>query len=265
MAELQPKSDNRSSRLQSLKAVIFDVDGTIADTEEAHRHAFNAAFKAFDLPWNWQPPLYKKLLKTTGGKERMLAYAKTHHPETLQETALRIAEIHAVKTKHFADIIASDQVVPRPGVLRLISDAGAAGIQLAIATTMSRPSLDALLPTLFGTDFETWFASIATGDRVKAKKPAPDLYQLALDELGIKPDEAVAIEDSALGLAAARAAGITTLVTPSIYTADDVFDDAAAVISDLGEPDQPFRQITGVPLKAEFVDIAALRDLSVAL
>ena len=222
-----------SNKLQILRALIFDVDGTIAETEEAHRAAFNAAFKHFHLDWRWDRPLYKSLLKVTGGKERMRHFAEQHRPGEANEIVPLIADIHAVKTEIFGGIVASGSVKPRPGVVELMKDAQANGIKLAIATTMGRPSLDALLPKILAEDCYEWFATIATGDRVAKKKPAPDLYDLALKELSIAPEQAIAIEDSAVGLQAALTAGIATVITPSSYTADDVFEGATAVIPEL--------------------------------
>lgn len=245
-----------------LRAVIFDVDGTIADTEEAHRRAFNKAFDDVALGWHWQPDLYKSLLKVTGGKERMHHYASLHHADRLAEIAPRIADFHAVKTRHFADIITSGAVAARPGIIRLMREAMASDIRLAIATTMSRPSLDALLPRILEPDCYRWFGAIATGDRVGAKKPAPDLYELALAELGIDAIGAIAIEDSSVGLRSATAAGITTLITPSTYTDDDDFNGAATVVSDLGEPDAPLRYIQGRDVSSSVIDLATLQDLS---
>jgi len=160
-------------------------------------------------------------------------YAATFHPDELAAVAPRIADIHAIKTRHFAEIIASGAVRPRPGVRGLMDEARRVGLRLAIATTMSRPSLDVLLPPILAPDCYTWFAAIATGDRVAKKKPAPDLYLLALEELCIAASDALAIEDSAIGLQAARAAGIATLITPSTYTADDDFVGAEIILVDL--------------------------------
>lgn len=234
----------KSSTGLQVDAILFDVDGTIADTEEAHREAFNAAFADFGLDWRWSRCTYKPLLKVTGGKERMRHYSTLLDPSRTGETALPINEIHARKTKYFGDIIVSGTVELRPGIHRLMHAARKLNIKLAIATTMSRPSLDALLPHLLGVDSYDMFSSIATGDRVAAKKPAPDIYELALSELNVPASRAIAIEDSAVGLEAARAAGLPTLIAPSSYTQGEDFSGAALVVSDLGEREAPLEVLS---------------------
>jgi len=201
-------------------ALIFDVDGTLAETEEAHRQAFNDTFTAAGLTWHWTPDTYRHLLKTTGGKERMQAYrAQNPGPSDAE-----VAHLHAQKTARYAQIAA--HIPLRPGVNDLITAARASGRKLAIATTTSRPNVDALCLAAWGQPADQIFDVIAAGDEVPAKKPAPDIYLLALHRLNLQPHQAIALEDRPMGLASAQSAGLRTLITPSLYTATDTFPTA---------------------------------------
>ncbi len=214
------------------RAIIFDVDGTLAETEEAHRRAFNQAFAEAGLPWCWSPADYTALLTTTGGRERIGRHA-IETGTTLDATA--IAALHIRKNAIYADLVAQGQVLARPGIARLIGEARHHGIALAIATTTSRSNLTALLECVFAPDAPDWFAAIVTGEDVAAKKPAPDAYLAALSALGLTASDCVAIEDSRNGLDAARACGIATIVTPSLYTATESFPGAAMVCASLDD------------------------------
>ncbi len=195
-----------------LEALIFDVDGTLAETEEIHRAAFNAAFAAAGLEWHWDVALYTRLLDTTGGKERIRRHAEMAGLPI--PSAAEIAALHADKTARYVDLVHGGAVELRPGIAQLLKDAAAAGLRLAIATTTSRPNVDALLAaTLKADPFEV----IAAGDEVAAKKPAPDVYLLALARLGLPAAACIAIEDTQNGLAAATRAGLRTVITPSLY------------------------------------------------
>lgn len=217
-----------------LKAVLFDVDGTLAETEEYHRLAFNAAFAARGLDHAWTVDEYRELLKVTGGKERLAAYF-SRCGICLPEAAIR--ELHLVKNAGYAQGIAAGAAQLRPGVLRLMRAAAAAGLRLGIATTTSEVNLEALLRPLLGPEWAANFACVVAGDQVVHKKPAPDVYQACLLRLDLAADEVIAIEDSAAGVRAARAAGIAVLATPSRYTDRDDFSLASACVPDLGEPD----------------------------
>lgn len=195
-----------------LEALIFDVDGTLAETEEVHRAAFNAAFAAAGLGWQWDAPLYARLLDVTGGKERIRHYAETAGLPI--PSSAEIAALHADKTVRYVDLVRGGAIGLRPGIAQLLEDAASAGLQLAIATTTSRPNVDALLAATLGADP---FAVIAAGDEVAVKKPAPDVYLMALARLGLDAAVCVAIEDTQNGLAAAGAAGLRTVITPSLY------------------------------------------------
>lgn len=214
----------------TVEALIFDVDGTLAETEEAHRSAFNATFADHGLPWCWSRADYRRLLAVTGGKERIAAYL-AERGETLPKA--RIADLHADKTARYVALLKSGGIPLRPGVADLVARASAAGLRLAIATTTSRPNVDALVDAAWGTPAAAVFGVIAAGDEVARKKPAPDVYHLALARLGVPPDGAVALEDSRNGLRAAKAAGLRVLVTPSLYTEHEDFAGADWLAPDL--------------------------------
>lgn len=213
-----------------LKALIFDVDGTLAETEEAHRIAFNRAFREFDLDWEWDRDLYKELLLTTGGKERIRAYQS----KTGGERSLDIPKIHARKTEIYKDLMATGCVELRPGVAALIKAGYSAGIKLAIATTTSRPNVEVLFENTLGPDWLKRFDAICCGDEVERKKPDPAVYDLAIERLGLPAEDCVAFEDSYAGLISARDAKIGYIaITPSLYTLDHDFAGASIVLRDL--------------------------------
>lgn len=220
----------------SLRALIFDVDGTLADTEQAgHRVAFNDAFAEAGLPWVWDADRYDELLQVTGGKERMRFYAGDFDPEFLEreDADAVLAGIHAAKTRRYVALVTGGRVPLRPGVETIIREAHAAGLPLAIATTTSPENVTALLATTMGDEVPDWFAVIGAGDVVAEKKPAPDIYEWVIERLGVDPGDCLAIEDSGPGLAAARAADVPTVVTPSAQASDDVFSGAIARYTDL--------------------------------
>lgn len=207
-------------------ALIFDVDGTLAETEEAHRRAFNETFAEAGLDWHWSRDTYAELLRTTGGKERLRAWRATlgGGPEDDE-----IAALHKAKTVRYARIVETGGLALRPGVADLIAAARARGQRVAIATTTNRPNVDALCRACWGQPADRVFDVIAAGDEVAAKKPAPDVYLLALQRLSLPPDQAVALEDSRNGVLSARAAGLAVVVTPSAYTAGEDFADATVI------------------------------------
>ncbi len=222
-----------------LKALIFDVDGTLAETEEAHREAFNLTFAKWGLGWNWSVADYTILLKTTGGKERMRA-----HQETLPAAARRlsdaeIAKLHIEKTAAYAAILAAGKLSLRPGVADLIATARARGLKLAVATTTNTPNVEALCQCCWGKPATEIFDHIAAGDMVKQKKPAADVFLLALEQLGLPADSCIAFEDSRNGVMSALGANLRVLVTPSAYTEADDFSDADWVIATLAAGNLP--------------------------
>lgn len=244
----------------NLKAVIFDVDGTLADTEEAHREAFNATFRAHSLPWEWDEALYRDLLSVAGGRERIRHYCERFFPRFLDDPAAdeTIAFLHAQKTRRYAHLVDIGAVAARPGVARLIRDLRAAGIRLAIATTTSRANVDALLATTLAVLPAPTFAVLGCGEQAQAKKPAPDIYHWVLAQLGLPPEDCLAIEDSKNGLLAAHAAGLPAIVTENAWTTGNDFAEAVAVLSDLGEPDRPHAVLRSVLAGIGYVDAVAL-------
>ena len=221
--------------------LVFDVDGTLADTEELHRQAFNEAFFACGIHWRWGPALYADLLQVTGGKERMASFLSQQRvPAAERGRLLRlIPQIHATKTRLYQELVALGHLHPRDGVRRLILEARSAGLQLAIASTTSPQNVESLLTSSFGSDAYGWFAAIATGDVVAKKKPAPDIYNLALEQLGVAPQRAIAFEDSAIGVRAAKAAGLFTVATPSLWTIGQNFTPADVVLTSPGRSGAP--------------------------
>jgi beta-phosphoglucomutase-like phosphatase (HAD superfamily) len=245
----------------TLQALLFDVDGTLADTEEVHRAAFNAAFHAAGLGWEWEPGTYKRLLKVTGGKERIRYYVDQCHPELAARAKLDdlVTSLHQAKTRYYNDWVSTGQIPLRPGVRRLLEEARAAGLRLAIATTTTPENVESLLESTLGRESLKWFEVIGAGDCVPAKKPAPDIYHWVLREMGLSSSACMAFEDSANGLKAGLAAELTTLVTVSLYTQGEEFNGVVAVLSDLGEPGEPFRVLTGEVYGRSYVDVELLR------
>lgn len=247
-----------------LKALIFDVDGTLADTErDGHRAAFNRAFTEAGLDWRWDVPLYGKLLDVTGGKERIAAYVERFRPDYRRppDFADAVARLHAAKTRHYTAMLAEGRIPVRLGVARLLKEARAAGIRLAIATTTTPANVTALLEHALAPDAGSWFEVIAAGDIVPAKKPAPDIYFRALTELALDPADCLAFEDSENGLRAARGAGLKTVITVNDYTRDHDFRDAAIVLDGFGEPDTPFTVLSGSADGARHFDLALARRI----
>lgn len=214
----------------TLQALIFDVDGTLAETEEAHRAAFNASFNAWGLDWNWSVDDYRQLLKTTGGKERMQAHQATLPTGARRLTTAEIAELHVEKTAAYGAILASGQLELRQGVAALIRTARKRGLKVAVATTTNTPNVEALCQCCWGKSALEVFDHVAAGDMVQRKKPAPDVFLLALEQLGLPASACIAFEDSRNGVLSALGANLPVLVTPSAYTDRDDFSDANWVI-----------------------------------
>jgi HAD superfamily hydrolase (TIGR01509 family) len=247
--------------MTELKAIIFDVDGTLADTErDGHRIAFNRSFAAAGLDWHWSSALYGELLAIAGGKERIAHYLDTHLPDFTppQDRDRWIAQLHAAKNQQYRDLLQAGAIPLRPGVKRLIAEARNAGIRLAIATTSALPNAIALLEQTLD---PSWFELIAAGDIVPAKKPAPDIYHYVLAQMQLNPEDCIVFEDSPHGLTAAHQAGLPTIVTVNDYTRNNDFHPACLVLDHLGEPDAPCTLLAGTCDPMTYLDLAILRQL----
>ena len=252
-----------------LEALIFDCDGVFADSERfGHLPAFNRAFVEFGFPLHWSEDEYGVRLAITGGKERV---ASALTPELIRGAGLpedadalrdQIARLHARKTEIFTEIVESGALPGRPGIARIVDEAVAEGVSIAVASTSTEASVRAILETTLGEESAARFG-VFTGDIVAAKKPDPAIYKLALEQLGIDGSRAVAIEDSRNGLLAATRAGIVSAITVSSYTGDEDFSEAALVVSDLGEPGSPLDVIRNPNAErlGEYVTLADLRAL----
>ncbi|KFI26284.1 CbbY [Haematobacter missouriensis] len=215
------------------RALIFDVDGTLAETEALHLAAFNETFAARGLSWNWSRDQYRDLLTTTGGKERISRFL-----EEIGETPedWPVAALHAEKTRRFGLLLA--QGIPlRPGIAALVAEARAAGCLLGVATTTTPANVEALCRAGFGVGAGDVFDAVAAGDMVRDKKPAPDVYRLALSMLGVAAGEAVAFEDSRNGVLSAREAGIPVILSQGVFTQGEAAENPTlqlSCFSDLG-------------------------------
>jgi HAD superfamily hydrolase (TIGR01509 family) len=254
--------------MSRVKALIFDVDGTLADTErDGHRVAFNNAFLRAGQDWEWSVALYGELLAVSGGKERIRFYLDKyntgfHRPGNFDEF---VAGLHAAKTTFYTRLLSGGEIPLRPGVERLLREARNQGIRLAIATTTTPENVSALLTYTLSESAVDWFEVIGAGDVVPAKKPAPDIYHYVLEAMNLAPEECVAFEDSHNGVLSSREARMATIVTVNDYTRDHDFTDAAIVLDQFGEPDRPFKvlqgDVQGDARGHHLVDVAMIRTL----
>jgi len=227
-----------------MKAIIFDCDGVLVDTErDGHRVAFNRAFAALGIDAEWDVPTYGELLRVAGGKERMRHHFDEHGwPAGRSESHDDlIAALHKTKTDIFTDIIASGELPLRPGVARIVDEAIAAGVRLGVCTTSNAKAIDGVLD-LLGPERKARFEFVHAGDVVTRKKPDPEIYELAKSSLRLPVSECVVIEDSRNGLLAATGAGLPCLITTSTYTTEEDFSEAADVVPELG--DRPNVRVT---------------------
>ncbi len=249
----------------NLEALIFDVDGTLADTEETHRVAYNEAFADHGLNWHWSKPRYAELLCVAGGKERLAAHIKSLGLDPAEQAQMlqRVFAIHKTATDHYARWVAEGRVPLRDGVLRLLDDAAAHGVRVALATATVPRNVEILLRSNLGPDALQRFCVIGTGEHVARKKPAPDIYHWVLNELGESADRCVAVEDSRNGLIAAKAAGLFTIVTPSFWTKDENFSIADWVLPSLGTEARPLPPRAAALVGNSFVGVREIdRQLS---
>jgi HAD superfamily hydrolase (TIGR01509 family) len=226
-----------------VKTLIFDCDGVLADTERyAHLPAFNATFREFGLKLQWSEEEYGRKLRIAGGKERMASELTPEFiranglPDEPAELAAEVAKWHKRKTQIYTELVDGGRIPPRPGIARIIGQAQDAGWKLAVASTSAEPSVRAILANAAGPERAARFDLVLAGDVVAHKKPAPDIYLLAVEKLGVDPAEVLVIEDSRNGLEAAHAAGLRCLITVNGYTEKEDFSEAVLVVSSLGEP-----------------------------
>jgi HAD superfamily hydrolase (TIGR01509 family) len=241
-----------------LRALIFDVDGTLADTEEFHRRAFNATFAAADLHWWWNRGTYRDLLRVAGGRQRMRAFAERDDPATTQRADFEelLTALHAAKTRRYDASLREEPLALRPGIARLFDEAADAHLTLAIATTTTAANLDALLEPHFGRTWRERFAAVVSGTEIKRLKPEPDVYVETLRQLGLAAEECLAFEDSANGIQSAESAGLAVIATPTWYSLAESLPPAFVSLPHLGDPEKPLPK--GTP-GAPYVDVARLR------
>lgn len=237
----------------TLRALLLDVDGTVADTERfGHRPAYNRAFRKLGLGFRWGPRLYRKLLEQPGGKERLMHYVRHYQPDLGEQAEAFarnpehwVAGVHDLKSEYFRRYLRKGEVPLRPGVARLIREADAAGLHVALVSNASRASLRPVLEYGLGKELASRIDLVVSGEDVCRKKPAPDGYLMALERLGLPARECVALEDSAIGLRAAVAAGVPTIVTTNANTEHEDFGAAMLVLDGLGDTDSPARSLCG--------------------
>jgi len=248
--------------MAELKCILWDVDGTLADTErDGHRVAFNMAFEEAGHERIWDTLTYGELLEVTGGKERIkFDIERGDMPDMPYDT---IAQLHARKTVHYQSLIAEGRIPLRPGVRRVLEEAYAAGITLGVATTTTPAALDALIEHSLGKEWFDRFAVLAAGDIVPAKKPAPDIYTYAMEQLGVNPENTLALEDSENGWKAAHAAQLKCVVTVNDYTRNHDFSGADLVVSELGDVEGDAVELLANPhnLKLHHVELQHLQAI----
>ena len=255
-----------------VSALVFDCDGVLADTERhGHLPAFNQTFCEFGLPVQWSVEEYGRRLKIGGGKERMASLltpefvAAAGLPTEPDAQAAEIAKWHKRKTAIYTEMVAEGKLPPRPGIRRVISAAQDAGWKLGVASTSAEAAVHAILDYAVGPERAARFDVFLAGDCVPRKKPAPDIYLLALEKLGVGPAEVLVVEDSRNGLEAAAAAGLRCLVTVNGYTENEDFGEAILVVSSLGDPDGEATAILANRSAAQPGAYVALADLEACL
>ena len=216
-----------------IKACIFDVDGTIAETEGIHLQAFNEAFKEFKVAWNWSKPTYKALLEIAGSENR-IRYFNLKTKSNFSNDLIR--ELVKQKTKIYQEKLLSKSFYVRPGVLELVDALKKSKIKIGVATSTSMDNAMKLFSLIWGNEAQNLFSVISTPKLNVNNKPAPDLYNIALQDLKVRPENVVAIEDSKIGLKSTKAASISTILAPSEFTRGDNFSDADLIVENLLDP-----------------------------
>ncbi|MBI9109124.1 MAG: HAD-IA family hydrolase [Spirochaetales bacterium] len=247
-----------------LKAVFFDMDGVIVDTErDGHRVAFNKAFAEFGLGFEWNAEEYHALLQTGGGKERIAFYLKKidfKGNDYISDAEALIRKIHKRKTEIFVELITSGELPLRPGVKRLMKEINKEGLYLGICTTSNENSAKAVMKSLLS---DIKFDLLIAGDMVSKKKPDPEIYLSAISKAGISANEGYVIEDSHIGVTAARTAGLNVTATVNSYTEDEDVYAANMVVNCLGEPSGPDAKLKGEKFPSgfkNFVDLELLKN-----
>ncbi len=251
-----------------VRGLVFDCDGVLADTERyGHLVAFNQTFEEFGLPVRWSVADYREKLLIGGGKERMASLltpefvAAAGLPADAEGQQAAIAAWHRRKSEIYAELVASGAVPPRPGVARVVAEALDAGWPVAVASTSAEASVRVTLERAVGAR-SARAVSVFAGDIVPRKKPAPDIYLLALESLELPADRAVVVEDSRNGLLAATRAGITCMITVNDFTAAEDFSEAALVVSSLGDPDGERTEVLANRSPATPGDWVTLTDIT---
>jgi HAD superfamily hydrolase (TIGR01509 family) len=253
--------------VNKLEALLFDVDGTLVDTEELHRQAYNQIFVDFGIGWDWSAHLYTELVAVSGGFDRIAAYIDTLGVSPVEKTRLRrlIPSLHREKTRLYGHLLGTSAARLRPGIARLLDESRRAGLRIGLAATSSSVNVEKLLLAALGHAARKAVRAVACADQVARKKPAPDIYELLLTELDVPALACVAFEDSANGLASAKATGLYTIVTPTRWTVAQSFAAADLVLPSLGDPGQPLdpqlAELVGGPY-LNLARIKALRSVS---
>ncbi|WP_404382267.1 HAD-IA family hydrolase [Caenispirillum salinarum] len=265
-------SNRKTSHTRTLKAIIFDLDGTIAETEDAHRAAFNRAFAAAGLDWSWDPHTWSGLLEIAGGRNRLHAWLADNRPELLQgpQATHLLDTLHGAKDRLYREILEAGEIPLRPGIRALIDEARADGVKIAIATTSRRAIARRVIECCLGEGALAWFDAFLGHEDATYRKPHPDIYRRAAARLRLRPRDCLALEDSAIGVASAVAAGVPVVATVNAYSGDRPFEGALAVLSDLGAEAAPFRRMAGpaepaqTPARAGLALLSAWHEAAVA-
>lgn len=249
-----------------LKALVFDVDGTLADTEETHRAAYNAAFAEHGLEWYWTHQRYAALLAVSGGQDRLRHFVRGLRVSGQERSRLLklVPELHRTKTRLYAEYVAAGRVQLRPGIARLIGEARAAGLDLALVSSTTPTNIEALLRANLGSESPAWFRVLADGDHIAQRKPAPDIFRLALERLDLPAANCVAFDDTSAGVAAASAAGIFTVGLPNAWTVGQSMRGAQLVLDELGEPEAPLAEPLAAQVGAGYLGLFSLARLQQA-